>query len=225
MLEELKEKERETMRRNRLALQKVKSQGEIDPMDVPNPPETPGDVAFSPKEALYMNKFGDTLNSNGELKESSVKKSLGLPEGSLKGTFSTATLNPRLNDPYFSSSLKKSFGSKYFKLNQKNMMEGRSQQALKRFEEYEKKRKKIMKRIKNYLNRKDEDLKPDGPNDPDRFLKNSNEKVKDAFRETRYNERRLERLMKWRDKRYNKFHSQVRSYDTTSKRLFFDERE
>ena len=81
-----------------------------------------------------------------------------------------------------------------------------------------------MKRIKKIIKTRREDIhNNEGTNDPDFFLKKSNDKVKDAFRETRYNERRMERLLKWRDKRYNKFHSQVRSYDNTSKRLFFDQ--
>jgi hypothetical protein len=65
----------------------------------------------------------------------------------------------------------------------------------------------------------------EGPNDPATFNTESDNKLKDIFCDTRYKQRRINRLYKWRDKHYQKYHSQVKSYDNKSKRLIYDDPE
>ena len=82
---------------------------------------------------------------------------------------------------------------------------------------------KIKKKVKAIHKAKEEAF--EGPNDPDAFNQNSDRKLKDVFRDTRYGQRRVERLLKWRDKKYDKYSHQVKSYDNTNRKLYYYENE
>lgn len=56
-------------------------------------------------------------------------------------------------------------------------------------------------------------------NSPMIFNQESNNKIKDIFRVTKYNQRKFQRLLHWRDKKYMKYHNHLNTYDATMKRL------
>ena len=62
----------------------------------------------------------------------------------------------------------------------------------------------------------------EGPEGPVRFNKAADETLKDIFRDTRYNQRRMQRLVHWRDKKYHKYQHQAKSYDTLSRRFEYE---
>jgi len=101
------------------------------------------------------------------------------------------------------------------------IQEGKSVQALKRLEDYERRNSKIVKKIKKKVADIHKAMleSPEGDNDPVKFNNKCDNQVHDVFRDTRYNQRRNDRLLKWRDKKYQKFHNAVKDYSMHSKRL------
>lgn len=104
------------------------------------------------------------------------------------------------------------------------LQETLEEKAIKRFNDYETKRLKMVKNIHKKIQslKLQDELKFDGENDPNSFNEQSNQKVRDVFRDTRYEARRLERLMNWRDKRYSKYKVNMFEKGTTRRLAEFD---
>ena len=81
------------------------------------------------------------------------------------------------------------------------------------------KRTKMMKKIRQKVEaiKQESDSKFDGENDPSTFNEQANQQLKDIFRDTRYNQRRKQRLLNWRDKKYSKF--KVNTFEKGARRL------
>mmetsp|Transcript_11652 Transcript_11652/g.13188 ORF Transcript_11652/g.13188 Transcript_11652/m.13188 type:complete len:152 (+) Transcript_11652:44-499(+) len=150
-MEEMKQQEKERLKQNRQDMYKSQSQGELAETPKSNTkPFSPETRVFSPKEALNQQVLRASMNSNLDSVDQQMQRSIGF-DNQLAPSYSTTKFrNPNQGKSILNP------GNNRYKYNKTQVLtsrdtlteEGKTQQALKRFEEYEKKRKKIVKRIK-----------------------------------------------------------------------------
>ena len=136
-MEEMKLQEKERLRQSKSNLLKSQSQEELEESpEAKKKPFSPDTRVFSPKEALNQQTLRASMNSQNESIAKQMQRSMGSDNEMLAPQYSMSKLK---NTPYDHS--------QYFTIasHESPIQEGKKQQALKRFEEYERKRRKIIK--------------------------------------------------------------------------------